>query len=205
MGGFWECHRPRRIARDREGAGGARTGTCGNTPRQRPSPRKSRPSLRHHGIGRSALYGTSDSRAPSVSSNPLQPSANFRRILRLETRRRCGPSLRYPAARHRFSSRDFTEPPCVSSRADMPALSLNRWDRQFRLSASLSDGRTKLKMMAHSRVVRAPRGRTMRCKGWPQEGALRMLMNNLDPEVAERPEDLIVYGGTGQAARDWAS
>lgn len=45
----------------------------------------------------------------------------------------------------------------------------------------------------------------MRCKGWPQEGALRMLMNNLDPEVAERPEDLIVYGGTGQAARDWAS
>jgi urocanate hydratase len=45
----------------------------------------------------------------------------------------------------------------------------------------------------------------MRCKGWPQEGALRMLMNNLDPEVAERPEDLIVYGGTGQAARDWAA
>jgi urocanate hydratase len=45
----------------------------------------------------------------------------------------------------------------------------------------------------------------MRCKGWAQEGALRMLMNNLDPEVAERPEDLIVYGGTGQAARDWAS
>ena len=45
----------------------------------------------------------------------------------------------------------------------------------------------------------------MHCKGWPQEGALRMLMNNLDPEVAERPEDLIVYGGTGQAARDWAS
>jgi len=45
----------------------------------------------------------------------------------------------------------------------------------------------------------------MRCKGWPQEGALRMLMNNLDPEVAERPEDLIVYGGTGKAARDWAA
>jgi urocanate hydratase len=45
----------------------------------------------------------------------------------------------------------------------------------------------------------------MTCKGWPQEGALRMLMNNLDPEVAERPEDLIVYGGTGRAARDWAA
>jgi len=45
----------------------------------------------------------------------------------------------------------------------------------------------------------------MTCKGWPQEGALRMLMNNLDPEVAERPDDLIVYGGTGRAARDWAA
>src|SRR5437899_13079371 len=51
--------------------------------------------------------------------------------------------------------------------------------------------------------VRAPRGRELSCKGWPQEDALRMLMNNLDPEVAERPQDLIVYGGTGQAARAW--
>ncbi len=56
-----------------------------------------------------------------------------------------------------------------------------------------------------SRVVRAPRGTDLSCKGWPQEAALRMLMNNLDPEVAERPEDLVVYGGTGKAARDWAS
>ncbi|MDP9369557.1 MAG: urocanate hydratase [Chloroflexota bacterium] len=53
------------------------------------------------------------------------------------------------------------------------------------------------------RVVRAPRGTTLRCKGWQQEAALRMLMNNLDPEVAERPDDLIVYGGTGRAARSW--
>jgi urocanate hydratase len=52
-------------------------------------------------------------------------------------------------------------------------------------------------------VVRAPRGREMSCKGWVQEAALRMLMNNLDPEVAERPEDLVVYGGTGKAARTW--
>ena len=59
-------------------------------------------------------------------------------------------------------------------------------------------------MMPHARTVRAPRGSALRCKGWAQEGALRMLMNNLDPEVAERPEDLIVYGGTGRAARDWA-
>ena len=51
--------------------------------------------------------------------------------------------------------------------------------------------------------VRAPRGAEISCKGWPQEAALRMLMNNLDPEVAERPQDLIVYGGTGRAARSW--
>jgi len=53
-------------------------------------------------------------------------------------------------------------------------------------------------------VVRAPRGAERSCKGWIQEAALRMLQNNLDPEVAERPEDLVVYGGTGKAARDWA-
>src|SRR5260370_42316605 len=51
--------------------------------------------------------------------------------------------------------------------------------------------------------IRAPRGSTMSCKGWVQEAALRMLMNNLDPEVAERPEDLVVYGGRGKAARNW--
>jgi urocanate hydratase len=54
-----------------------------------------------------------------------------------------------------------------------------------------------------TRTVRAPRGVSMSCKGWPQEAAMRMLMNNLDPEVAERPEDLVVYGGTGRAARSW--
>jgi len=56
-----------------------------------------------------------------------------------------------------------------------------------------------------ARVIRAPRGSALSCKGWPQEAALRMLMNNLDPEVAERPQDLVVYGGTGKAARDWPS
>src|SRR3984885_5019360 len=51
--------------------------------------------------------------------------------------------------------------------------------------------------------IRAPHGSTLSCKGWPQEAALRMLMNNLDPDVAERPDDLVVYGGTGKAARSW--
>ena len=54
------------------------------------------------------------------------------------------------------------------------------------------------------RPVRAPRGPVLSCRGWEQEAALRMLMNNLDPEVAERPDDLVVYGGTGRAARSWA-
>ncbi len=59
--------------------------------------------------------------------------------------------------------------------------------------------------MSGPRVVRAPRGAQRTCLGWPQEAAMRMLMNNLDPQVAERPDDLVVYGGSGKAARDWAS
>jgi urocanate hydratase len=58
----------------------------------------------------------------------------------------------------------------------------------------------KSKMPPH---IRAPRGSTLQTKGWSQEGALRMLMNNLDPEVGEKPQELIVYGGTGKAARNW--
>jgi urocanate hydratase len=56
---------------------------------------------------------------------------------------------------------------------------------------------------SQAQTVRAPRGRSLSCKGWQQEAALRMLMNNLDPEVAEKPQELIVYGGTGKAARNW--
>src|SRR5213082_1773496 len=57
--------------------------------------------------------------------------------------------------------------------------------------------------VSEARTIRAPRGTEISCKGWQQEAALRMLMNNLDPEVAERPEQLIVYGGIGKAARNW--
>ena len=53
------------------------------------------------------------------------------------------------------------------------------------------------------RVIRAPRGNKLTCKGWQQEAAMRMLMNNLDPDVAEHPDELIVYGGRGKAARNW--
>jgi urocanate hydratase len=59
--------------------------------------------------------------------------------------------------------------------------------------------------IAGPREVRAPRGATLTCRGWQQEAAMRMLMNNLDPDVAERPDDLVVYGGTGRAARSWGA
>src|SRR2546423_8824301 len=57
--------------------------------------------------------------------------------------------------------------------------------------------------MTTPRIIRAPRGAQLNCKGWHQEAAMRMLMNNLDPEVAERPDELVVYGGRGKAARSW--
>src|SRR5579872_2440365 len=66
---------------------------------------------------------------------------------------------------------------------------------------SVSDLATREPMT--QQAIRAPRGTAISCKGWQQEAALRMLMNNLDPEVAERPGDLIVYGGRGKAARNW--
>ncbi len=59
--------------------------------------------------------------------------------------------------------------------------------------------------MSDAPTIRAPRGTRLTCRGWAQEAAYRMLCNNLDPEVAERPQDLVVYGGTGKAARDWPS
>ena len=57
--------------------------------------------------------------------------------------------------------------------------------------------------MTETRTIRAPRGTERSCKSWAAEGALRMLMNNLDREVAENPDELVVYGGIGRAARDW--
>ncbi len=60
-------------------------------------------------------------------------------------------------------------------------------------------------MTATHEPVRAPHGTQLSCLGWPQEAAMRMLMNNLDPDVAERPDDLVVYGGSGRAARSWAA
>ena len=59
--------------------------------------------------------------------------------------------------------------------------------------------------MSGPRPVRAPRGTALTARGWQQEAALRMLQNNLDPEVAEHPDELVVYGGSGKAARDWNS
>ncbi|HKX39940.1 MAG TPA: urocanate hydratase, partial [Burkholderiaceae bacterium] len=70
---------------------------------------------------------------------------------------------------------------------------------------TLADAASRGARSAPGRVVRAPRGGTLHCKSWLTEAAYRMLQNNLDPDVAERPEELVVYGGIGRAARDWAS
>ena len=73
------------------------------------------------------------------------------------------------------------------------------------MTAGVGRSRPAADPPAGARVVRAPRGPEISCRGWQQEAALRMLCNNLDPDVAERPQDLVVYGGTGKAARDWPS
>jgi urocanate hydratase len=70
---------------------------------------------------------------------------------------------------------------------------------------SIADAARRGARSAPGRVVRSPRGTTLSCKSWLTEAAFRMLQNNLDPDVAERPEELVVYGGIGRAARDWAS
>src|SRR5436190_12385855 len=66
-----------------------------------------------------------------------------------------------------------------------------------------SEGLSTMTRLDNSRSIRAPRGTELNAKSWQTEAPLRMLMNNLDPEVAERPEELVVYGGTGKAARSW--
>jgi len=72
-------------------------------------------------------------------------------------------------------------------------------------SATLHPALARIAAMKMTASIRAPRGSEMTCKTWQAEAAMRMLMNNLDPEVAEKPEDLVVYGGRGQAARSWAA
>ena len=72
-------------------------------------------------------------------------------------------------------------------------------------AASTTRGARLMTRIDKTRVIRAPRGRERSAKSWQTEAALRMLMNNLDAEVAERPEELVVYGGIGRAARDWES
>src|SRR5436853_3516144 len=77
--------------------------------------------------------------------------------------------------------------------------------RSTRRPSAEPGGAVRARPFETRRVIRAPRGPAISCRGWPQEAALRMLMNNLDPDVAEKPDDLIVYGGKGKAARSWGA
>src|SRR5215469_2801070 len=104
------------------------------------------------------------------------------------TSRKCSPSQ---LARQSADSHDQHLPGCRWQRLRLDD------DAQPEKELSMTD------QPAGARPVRAPRGSSLTCKGWPQEAAMRMLMNNLDPEVAEHPDQLIVYGGSGRAARSW--
>ena len=84
-----------------------------------------------------------------------------------------------------------------------PELASRRGARRLRRPGRGGEGEDGRAPMSGPREVRAPRGTEISCRGWQQEAAMRMLMNNLDPEVAERPDELVVYGGTGRAARSW--
>src|SRR5262249_39930456 len=74
-----------------------------------------------------------------------------------------------------------------------------------RFSAVVDPGVRPGEVPGMAPVIHPPTGTTLSCKGWIQEAAFRMIQHNLDPDVAERPDDLVVYGGTGKAARDWPS
>ena len=87
----------------------------------------------------------------------------------------------------------------IPGHAPRPRLTAGRWRAYPDATMAVTNS------SAGARPVRAPRGTEMTCRGWAQEAALRMLMNNLDPEVAEDPDHLVVYGGTGRAARSWGA
>src|SRR6476620_1222514 len=127
-----------------------------------------------------------------------------------------GPAWRRGAAAHRGPARlpamCWTRQHLLPSRIrdNIPEISLSQWApvRCPGINTEFDQGKESTVSSVSSaistpRLVRAPRGTDLSCKGWQQEAALRMLMNNLDPEVAEHPEDLVVYGGTGRAARSW--
>ena len=125
-----------------------------------------------------------------------------------------GPAWRRGAVAHqgpaRLPATCWTRQHLLPSRIrdNIPEFSLSQWApvRCPGINTEFDQGKESTVTSVSSaistpRLVRAPRGTDLSCKGWQQEAALRMLMNNLDPEVAERPEDLVVYGGTGRAAR----
>src|SRR2546428_3074998 len=143
---------------------------------QRPTRAPGRDQCRGHPRARSARRGTGD--RPAVPTQARPPDC---RGPRRDPRKS-------PDARSRPGA-GTGDPGCHRAGAQR---SLGQ-DRRHRKSVSIST------------PIRAARGTQLSARGWQQEAALRMLCNNLDPEVAERPEDLVVYGGTGKAARDWPS
>ena len=124
---------------------------------------------------------------------PFEPGPELRRVRDVIRTHRCAAGRRPPAL-HRYRERRSRHP----RRASLT-------NGQFRSRCRLRCGDARSIAMSLTTAIRAPRGTSLRCQGWHQEAALRMLHNNLDPDVAENPDELIVYGGTGRAARDWPS
>src|SRR5208282_5509052 len=124
-------------------------------------------------------------------------------------RARCGLSITIPCWKPRSASRVFSKKPagrrsirCTGQKGQIASafFRLKIHDRtNYHIPMPVD---TEVPTSSYTRI-RAPRGTTLSCKGWQQEAAMRMLMNNLDEEVGERPRDLVVYGGTGKAARNW--
>ena len=141
----------------------------------------------------------------AITDSPVSPAAEYAEIV--AARRRRHPARLRPAHRPDGPG-DGAAPGDLRRRARRDAAPAGgvRSPPPPAASSSSEAGYPAGRGVPHERQpVRAAHGTTLTARGWPQEAALRMLMNNLDPEVAERPEDLVVYGGTGRAARDWPS
>ena len=166
------------------------------------------------GRQRASCTGSSRASRQAAPASPRAPATPATRRTTSRAGTASGTSAGTVPARHRARITTASRSTCRRLRWDSPATppprSCARRPRMRVRPRSASRPGTTAEpaggsrmTVAAPRLVRAPRGTQLSCRGWDQEAALRMLMNNLDPEVAERPDDLVVYGGTGRAARSW--
>ena len=173
-------------------AGGPRLDGLGRRPQAAPRGRRAGPRARHRAPHRGARPRPARAAAPGPRDR--------RRAGRRPRRWACGGPAPTGTSPRRSRRSRTPSAPGRSSTPPRPAAGRPRAD-----PPDLAHEYREDLTVIGARPVRAPRGTTLTARSWQTEAPLRMLMNNLDPEVAERPDDLVVYGGTGRAARDWAS